>query len=260
LGAYSSRVTLMMGHAAQEALRKAREALAQAAINFFATKNIIINSKDLSFCDNKISVNTNPDLFVDFQQAIILAESACGSLVFSGDYRTTNRGGDYKGGSIGASPAYSCTAHIADVSVDIMSGKLKINKIWVAHDCGKALNPLLVEGQIEGSTYMGAAEVALEHMISDEQEGARQGLLINPSLLDYRIPTTLDTPDIYASIIEDPDPNGPYGAKEAGEGPLHSAIPAIANAIYDAVGIRLFALPFSPAKILAALREKNADT
>lgn len=256
LGAYSSRVTLMMGHAAQEAFRKARHALAQAVAQKF-----LMRPEDLIFSNNKIYVETNKNLTMNFHEAVTLAESSLGSLVFSGDYRTHPRGGDYKGGTIGASPAYSCTAHVADVSVDTFTGKITINKIWVAHDCGKALNPLLVEGQIEGSTYMGAAEVALEHMITDEEEGARQGMLINPSLLDYRMPTTLDTPDIYASIIEDPDPSGPYGAKEAGEGPLHGAIPAVANAIYDAVGIRLFSLPFSPKKVLAAIREKtNATT
>jgi CO/xanthine dehydrogenase Mo-binding subunit len=254
LGAYSSRVTLMMGHAAFEALAKARDVIAQAVSQIL---NKRLNSCDLIFLNQEISSKLDPKLTISFQDAIIRAESIHGSLVFTGNYRTTPRGGDYRGGSIGASPAYSCTAHIADVSVDTENGKIKINKIWVAHDCGRALNPLLVEGQIEGSTYMGAAEIALEHFITDIQEGARKGLLVNPSLLDYRIPTTLDTPDIYASIIEDPDPNGPYGAKEAGEGPLHSAIPAVANAIYDAVGIRLYSLPFTPAKVLAALGAKH---
>lgn len=260
LGAYSSRVTLMMGHAAQEALRKARHALAEVAAEKLSTDLLVIKPEDLIFSANKVYVESNKNIFMGFHEAVACAEAQRGTQAFSGDYRTVTRGGDYKGGSIGASPAYSCTAHVADVSVDIHSGKFKINKIWVAHDCGKAINPLLVEGQIEGSTYMGAAEVALEHMITDEEEGARKGLLINPSLLDYRLPTTLDTPDICASIIEDPDPNGPYGAKEAGEGPLHGAIPAIANAIYDAVGIRLFSLPFSPQKILAALKEKKDAT
>jgi len=261
LGAYSSRLTLMMGHAAQEALRKARSALAHAAANVFSTEHEIIRPEDIIFSANKLYASTNTNLAMNFEEAIILAESSLGALVFSGDYRTHARGGDYKGGSIGASPAYSCTAHVAEVSVDAATGKITIHKIWVAHDCGKAINPLLVEGQIEGSTYMGAAEVALEHMITDEEEGARRGLLINANLLDYRLPTTLDTPDIYASIIESPDPNGPYGAKEAGEGPLHGAIPAVANAIFDAVGIRLFSLPFSPKKILDAILEKtNATT
>jgi 4-hydroxybenzoyl-CoA reductase alpha subunit len=259
LGAYSSRLTLMMGSAAQEALRKARHALAQAAAEALSTKINIIKPEDLIFSENKILYNFDKNIYIDFHEAVIISETRFGTQIFSGDYRTVERGGNYKGGSIGASPAYSCTAHVAHVSVDSSSGKLTINKIWVAHDCGKAINPLLVEGQIEGSTYMGAAEVALEHMIIDEDEGARRGLLMNASLLEYRIPTSLDTPDIYASIIEDPDSNGPYGAKEAGEGPLHGAIPAVANAIYDAVGIRLFSLPFSPSKIMASLKQKEEE-
>ena len=110
---------------------------------------------------------------------------------------------------------------------------------------------------MEGSTMMGAAEVVLE----DQRygDGARAGMLVGPSLLDYRIPTTLDTPAIEALIVEKPDPNGPYGAKEAGEGPLHSSIPAVANAIYDAVGVRMKVLPFSPAHVLAALKTQAAD-
>jgi 4-hydroxybenzoyl-CoA reductase subunit alpha len=138
--------------------------------------------------------------------------------------------------------------------------------VWVAHDCGTAINPVIVEGQIEGSTYMGVAEVSLEEMLYGpypafgEAPGhahTRAGMLVGPSLLDYRIPTSLDTPAIEALIVEHPDKNGPYGAKEAGEGPLHSAIPAVANAIYDAVGIRLMELPFSSSKVLSALGHKE---
>lgn len=255
LGAYSSRVTLMMGHAAMEAMRKARSCIAEAvAAKLNQDSDRQVKAADLSFASSRVFVVDNPELGLDFSSALICAESTHGSLVFSGDYRTVERGGDYRGGSIGASPAYSCTAHVADVKVDIESGKIIINKIYVAHDCGRAINPLLVEGQMEGSTYMGAAEVFLEHFLTDEEEGARRGMLVGPSLLDYRIPTTLDTPLIESMIVENPDPNGPYGAKEAGEGPLHSAIPAVANAVFDAVGIRLTSLPFSPAKVLSALK------
>ncbi|HXW60627.1 MAG TPA: molybdopterin cofactor-binding domain-containing protein, partial [Myxococcota bacterium] len=257
LGAYSSRVTLMMGLAAQEAFKKARKVLSEAAAKALSKDGCAVDPLTLGFADNKVYSTIDQRLSLDFLEACTLAESAHGALVFSGDYRTKPRGGDYRGGSIGASPAYSCTAHVADVSVDTTTGFIHVNKIFVAHDCGRAINPLLVSGQMEGSTYMGMAEVALEHMITDEEEGARQGMLIKTSLLDYRLPTSLDTPAIKALIIEKPDKAGPYGAKEAGEGPLHSSIPAIANAVYDAVGIRLLSLPFTPAKVLKALREKE---
>lgn len=262
LGAYSSRVTLMMGLAAQEALRKARREIAHAVAQVLnadqnKARDFSIKPKELIFSGQRVFVTHDPKKGMSFYEACILAESLRGSLVFSGDYRTKARGGDYRGGAIGASPAYSCTAHVAEVSVDKETGIINIQKIYVAHDCGRAINPLLVSGQMEGSTYMGAAEVTLEHFITDEEEGARRGMLIGPSLLDYKIPTTLDTPTIEASIIEKPDQNGPYGAKEAGEGPLHSTIPAIANAVYDAIGIRLFSLPFTPAKVREAIKEKE---
>jgi len=124
----------------------------------------------------------------------------------------------------------------------------------VAHDCGRALNPTLVEGQMEGSVYMGYAEAIMEAHVIDER-----GLHTGPNLLDYRMPTSVETPDIISSIIETVDPGGPYGAKEAGEGPLHPIIPAIANAIWDAVGIRLRTIPFTPEKVLAALAERDAQ-
>jgi CO/xanthine dehydrogenase Mo-binding subunit len=120
----------------------------------------------------------------------------------------------------------------------------------VAHDCGRALNPTLVEGQVEGSVYMGFAEALMEAQLFDER-----GLHTGPNLLDYKIPTAMETPEIFTKIIETLDPGGPYGAKEAGEGPLHPIIPAIANAIFDAVGIRLRRIPFTPDRVRAALAE-----
>jgi CO/xanthine dehydrogenase Mo-binding subunit len=223
LGAYSSRVTFMVGIAAREACQKLAAKL-QAAGG------------------------------ATFVEACQRAEAAEGApLAATGGYRTQKLGGDYRGGTIGASPAYSFTAHVAEVSVDEETGIWKVERIWAAHDCGKALNPTLVEGQIEGSVYMGAAEAQMEEMVYDDK-----GLLFGPSLLDYRIPTSLDTPDLDSYIVESNDPTGPYGAKEAGEGPLHPAIPAIANAIHDACGIRIRELPFYPQRVLKLLRERDA--
>jgi CO/xanthine dehydrogenase Mo-binding subunit len=128
-----------------------------------------------------------------------------------------------------------------------------VKKVWVAHDCGRALNPVLVEGQMEGSAYMGFAEALMEEQIFKDGDHGRAGLHNAPSLLDYRIPTSLDTPELEALIVESIDPEGPYGAKEAGEGPLHPSIPAIANAIYDAIGVRMDRLPFSPPRMWRAI-------
>jgi CO/xanthine dehydrogenase Mo-binding subunit len=191
---------------------------------------------------------------MELGEAFRLAESKLGALGAVGSYDTPKDiHGDYRGGTIGASPAYSFTAHIAEVSVDLDTGVPKVETIWIAHDAGKPLNPMIVEGQMEGSAYMGFAEAILEeHVIS------ANGLHRGPSFLDYRMPTSLDTPELHSLLVETADPEGPYGAKEAGEGPLHPSIPAIANAIFDAVGIRLRRLPFSPPRVLAALREKRA--
>jgi 4-hydroxybenzoyl-CoA reductase subunit alpha len=136
-----------------------------------------------------------------------------------------------------------------------MTGEVRVEKVWAAHDCGRALNPVMVEGQIEGSVYMGWAEAIMEAQVFREN-----GLHMGPNLLDYRIPTSVETPELVADIIETLDPGGPYGAKEAGEGPLHPIIPAIANGIYDAVGIRLRRIPFTPDRVLAALQSETRAT
>ena len=184
-----------------------------------------------------------------------MAESDVGLLTATGNYDTPkDRHGSYRGGTIGASPAYSFTAHIAEVSVDIETGIVAVETVWVAHDCGKALSPRIVEGQMEGSVYMGFAEAIMEEHIIDSEHG---GVHPGPSLLDYRIPTFQDTPDIISLIVEHPDAQGPYGAKEAGEGPLHPIIPTISNAIYDAVGVRMNQTPFSPPKVLAAIEKRR---
>jgi 4-hydroxybenzoyl-CoA reductase subunit alpha len=264
LGSYSSRVTLMMGQAALEALRELREKIQEAVAAYWDSDDGAqalvagpISPNDVLLGEGRAWYRLQTDLSMSMPEAFRHAESRFGTMGATGGYRTKERGGPYRGGTIGASPAYSCTAHVADVEVDEETGRIHVHKIWAAHDCGRALHPVLVEGQIEGSTYMGFAEVWMEDMLYGTNP-VREGMLVGPSLLDYRIPTTLDTPAIEALIVEQPDPNGPYGAKEAGEGPLHSTIPAVANAIYDAVGIRLCELPFSPAKVRAALAEKRS--
>jgi 4-hydroxybenzoyl-CoA reductase subunit alpha len=249
LGAYSSRGTFMNGNAALMAAREIKGKMRQAVAEQFgcSPKHVLVSRGALVHMDD-------PTQTVDVTSAIQLAEAKFGTLGSVGHYNTPKLGGDYRGDTIGASPAYSFTAHVAEVEVDVETGYVRIAKIWVAHDCGKAICPVIVRGQMEGSAYMGAAESVLEeHVIRSN------GLHMGPNLLDYRIPTSLDTPDLEALIIESNDPEGPLGAKEAGEGPLHPSIPAVANAIHDAVGIRLKRLPFTPARVLAALEEKSAN-
>jgi 4-hydroxybenzoyl-CoA reductase subunit alpha len=248
LGAYSSRVTFMCGTACQEAARFMREEMVAALAAHWSVETKQVGVALGFYYDKQDSGRQ-----VSVVEVLHLAEAARGRpLGTTGAYRTRKVGGDYRGGTIGASPAYSTTAHIAEVSVDPETGIVRCEKVWVAHDCGKAINPTLVEGQIEGSVYMGYAEAIMEAQLYDER-----GLHLGPNLLDYPIPTSMETPDIFAKIIEAHDPGGPYGAKEAGEGPLHPIIPAIANAINDAVGVRLRRIPFTPERVLAALAENN---
>lgn len=248
LGAYSSRVTFMVGNATIDACRKVKEKLVQAV----AAEWEVPPERVLMSLGEVIDVN-DVEHRMSTRDAIILAEARFDTLGATGSYNTPQLGGKYRGGTIGASPAYSFTAHVVEVGVDTETGRILIEKVWVAHDCGRALNPVLVAGQMEGSVYMGLAEALMEeHGVDDK------GLHTGPSLLDYRIPTSLDTPEIQSLIVESVDPEGPYGAKEAGEGPLHPVLPAISNAVFDAVGIRLMRLPLTPARVLAALRERSA--
>ncbi len=251
LGAYSSRVTFMVGNAAVDAARKVRSKICAAVAEEWGA-----DPEDVVLADGWVSLESDPERRAPIARAFQIAETAHGALGATGSYNTPKDiHGEYRGGTIGSSPAYSFTAHVAEVEVDPETGFVEVGKIWVAHDCGRALNPVLVEGQMEGSAYMGYAEALMEEHIFKDAEHGRAGLHNAPSLLDYRIPTSLDTPELESLIVESVDPEGPYGAKEAGEGPLHPSIPAIANAIHDAVGIRMDRLPFSPPRVWRAIEE-----
>ena len=247
LGSYSSRVTFMAGNACIEAAEKIKDKLFE-----MASRKLKVPKSDLDCGKRLIFSKTDPMINMDWVEAANMAETAYGTIGETGSYKPPKIGGKYKGAGAGPSPSYSFSTHIAEVTVDTETGAVTVEKIWSAHDCGRALNPLIVEGQIEGSVYMGVGEALFEEHIF-----FKNGLHKNPSILEYKIPTILDTPEIESIIVETIDPEGPFGAKEAGEGPLHAAIPAIANAIYNAVGVRLDSTPFTPEKILKALEEKE---
>ncbi|MEX2528135.1 MAG: N-acetylmuramoyl-L-alanine amidase-like domain-containing protein [Gemmatimonadota bacterium] len=250
LGAYSSRVTFMLGNACLDAAGKLRRKVQVAVGEAWECP-----PEEVLLAGGRAHWLQDTSRQMPIREAFVLAESRFGTLGEVGWYNTPKDvHGDYRGGTIGASPAYSFTAHVAEVDVDLDTGYVKVEKLWVAHDCGRALNPVLVEGQMEGSAYMGFGEAMMEEQAFKSSEEGRAGLHHGPSLLDYRIPTTLDTPELESFIVESLDPEGPYGAKEAGEGPLHPSIPAIANAIHDAVGIRMDALPFTPPRVWRELR------
>jgi 4-hydroxybenzoyl-CoA reductase subunit alpha len=188
-----------------------------------------------------------------FEEAVVAAIDFHGALTGTGSYAPPQeaRGGKHKGAGVGPSPAYSYSAQVAEVSVDEETGEVTVHKVWAAHDCGRALNPVSVEGQIIGSVWMGMGQALTEEMIW------KDGMLMNPGLLEYRSPSAVESPAVEPIIVESIDPEGPFGAKECSEGSLAATIPAIANAICDAVGVRLHESPFTPERILAALRAKK---
>jgi len=279
LGAYSSRVTFMAGNAtlrAAEAVKK--DIISAAAQRIGCLAEEVVMSGDRVWkrgaepgepesavarghVDGQILRGSvlqsrkeeSPKTHLSFEEAVVAAIDLHGGLTGTGSYAPPMeaRGGQHKGAGVGPSPAYSYSAQVAEVSVDEETGVVTVHKIWAAHDCGRALNPVAVEGQVIGSVWMGLGQALQEEMIW------KDGLMMNPGLLEYRSPSSVESPEIECIIVESIDPEGPFGAKEAGEGSLAATIPAISNAIYDAVGIRLREVPFSPERVLAALRAKK---
>ncbi len=244
LGSYSSRVTFMAGNAAIAAALKLKAQLFEAA-----SAQLRVPEERLRAENGVIYDEDDPGTSLSFIQAVQLAEARYGALVASGSYAPPEGiHGDYKGAGVGPSPAYSYSACVAQVAVDVETGEVVVEKLWLAHDVGQSINPLLVAGQVEGGAYMGYGEAVMEQQIF------RKGRHKIPSLLDYKLPTTLDTPEIETILVEIPDREGPFGGKEAGQGPLNPVIPAIANAVYDAVGVRIDETPITADKLLKALR------
>jgi len=246
LGSYSSRVTLMCGMAAIQAAQRLRAVIARAV-----ARKLEVDAELLVFRDRKVGVPDDWEKAVPFPHAVELAEAMHGVLAFPGSYAPPKRAGKYKGGGVGPSPCYSYSACAVELTVDEETGEIELHDVWIGHDVGRALNPLLVEGQVEGSVYMGIGEALMEAQVF------RKGLHKHPSMLEYKSPTTLETPEIHTILVETDDPEGPFGAKEAGQGPLLPVLPAIANAVYNAVGVRVDEVPISPEKVLKGLDLKR---
>jgi 4-hydroxybenzoyl-CoA reductase subunit alpha len=289
IGSYSSRVTFMAGNATLRAAAEVKKLIAAAA-----SQKMNCEPDDVVFRDDVVVSRTGhvgtaaigppaeqseaatvsgrvegqilrgslqqkrndegPKDQMTFEEAVVAAIDFHGALTGTGSYAPPPqaRGGKHKGAGVGPSPAYSYSAQVAEVSVDEETGEVTVHKVWAAHDCGRALNPVSVEGQIIGSVWMGMGQALTEEMVW------KDGMLMNPGLLEYRSPSSVESPDVEPIIVESVDPEGPFGAKECSEGSLAATIPAIANAIYDAVGIRLHESPFTPERVLAALRGKKS--
>jgi 4-hydroxybenzoyl-CoA reductase subunit alpha len=253
LGSYSSRVTLMMGNAAIEAATRARDLLAQAV-----SRKLEIPLERVTFQGRRVFDAETPERGVTFQEAVCIAEAQFGTLGTTGSYTPPKSPAKFKGGGVGPSPAYSYTAAVVEVEVDPETGWLVVPRVWIAHDIGRSLNPTLVRGQVEGSVYMGLGEALMEEQAFRRLPPRLSHALVHkfPSLLEYKSPTFLEMPDVHTDLIESRDPAGPFGAKEVGQGPLLPIMPALANAVYDAVGVRIDEIPVTPEKILKALQRK----
>jgi 4-hydroxybenzoyl-CoA reductase alpha subunit len=239
LGSYSSRVTFMAGNAALEAARKMRDLIVAAA----AEKMGVVDVEEIDVGGGRVGE-------FSFEEACVIATTKFGALSTTGSYKPPRIGGPFKGSGVGPSPAYSYSAAVVAVEADARTGLVTVKKVWIAHDIGRSINPLLVIGQVEGGVYMGLGEALME-----EQE-FRRGLHKWPSMLEYKSPTFLDTPPIETILVETLDPEGPYGAKEAGQGPLLPVIPAVNAALFDALGVWVDETPLTPEKVLRALEAK----
>lgn len=248
LGSYSSRVTFMAGNAALRAgeaiFRKLQRACGR--LTGKPADRFVKGDGETYLCLD------DPSIVIPFMDALQEALADNGALIAKGAYIAPKLGGAFKGSGAGLSPSYSYQAFVAEVEVDPETGFTRVVEAWAAHDCGKALNRLVVEGQIEGSVHMGMGQALTEQMLY-----LNNGQLRNGSFLDYKIPSPVDTPELHAILVESNDPEGPLGAKECGEGALAPIIPAIGNAVYDAVGVRLHEVPMTPERVLKALEAKR---
>lgn len=250
LGSYSSRVTLMTGQAAIQAAERVRATIAAPV-----AAKLDIPVDRVVFAGGRVFDANDPNAGMTFAEAIVTAESRVGTIGGVGSYKPPRSPGRYRGAGVGPSAAYSYSACVAEVEVDPETGMVRVPTIWIGHDVGQCINPALVMGQVEGGVYMGLGEALMEEMAYRENRNVVHKW---PSLLEYKSPTTHEMCDVITYLIEDPEPNGPFGGKEAGQGPLLPVMPAVANAIYDAVGVRVDEVPMSPPRVLKAIQAKAA--
>jgi 4-hydroxybenzoyl-CoA reductase subunit alpha len=246
-GSYSSRVSFMVGNAAIAAAQNLKKLLVEAA-----ARRLEVSPKDIECLGETYRV-AGTDRTLAYASVVAAALEEGGALGAKGTYSTPpeTQGGKFRGAAVGSSAAFSYAAQVVEVSVDEETGMIRVEKIWVAHDCGFAINPLAVEGQVQGSVWMGMGQALCE------ETQYHEGRALRANLLDYRVPTIVESPPIEVHIVESRDPGGPFGAKEAGEGSLAGFLAALTNAVHDAVGLRLTELPASPDRVLEALQARR---
>ncbi|MFQ5463697.1 MAG: molybdopterin-dependent oxidoreductase [Phycisphaerae bacterium] len=249
LGAYSSRVTLMAGHAVSRAGAAVVDKMKPYAAKLLDCPEAIVDAHD-----GVMFVRNDPSRSVAWEEVARKYFNANGPLVGTGAYKPPDGlGGDYKGSTVGTSPAYSFGSAVCEVSVDLETGKVKIDQFTDYHDCGTPINPMAVHGQVEGAVVMGASETMLEDVQFD-----KQGRILNPNLHGYLMMTIKDAPEIFSGLVDSYEPRGPFGAKEIGEGSTLPVLGAVAHAIANATGVWIKDLPITPEKILKAIRREQA--
>ncbi|WP_028321337.1 molybdopterin cofactor-binding domain-containing protein [Desulfatiglans anilini] len=266
LGAYSSRQTLMSGHAAKEAAEDVKRQVLEVVSEILGVPmdemdikdGLIHFKKDVDFSGLRTAYIKEHRGWTDpptgdkltFREAARMAYLARGSIVGTGKYKPPALGGKFKGAAVGTSPAYGCSAQVVEVTVDLETGRVKVDQMTDAHDCGLAINVTSVEGQMQGSLSMGLGEALYEEVKIDAK-----GRVLNGNLGEYKIATALDMPNVNTIVVETGEPNGPFGAKEVGEGAIMPTIPAILNAVHDAIGVRIDELPLTPERVFMAIQK-----
>ncbi|MFH1313651.1 MAG: molybdopterin cofactor-binding domain-containing protein [Candidatus Eisenbacteria bacterium] len=248
LGAYSSRVTLMGGNAVVMASGRIVEQLLP-----IAARELGCDASVLSVHDGSIVSKDDAGISMDWAEAARIYFNENGPLVGTGFYKPPEGlGGDYKGAAVGTSPAYSFGTTVCELAVDLETGKVTLERFTDSHDCGTPINPRMVHGQVEGAVVMAAGETLMEEVVFDDK-----GDIVNSNLHEYLIMTIKDAPEIMSGIVDSYEPEGPFGAKEVGEGSTLPVMGAVAHAIAQAAGVWVTDLPVTPEKILRALKEKH---
>jgi 4-hydroxybenzoyl-CoA reductase subunit alpha len=247
-GTMDSRATYGAGHAVKNAALDAKKKILEVA-----GVQLGVRAEQLECRDEKIYSIYDKRKSMSFWDAVSKYQDIVGTVFGTGDYTPPQPKAGYPGNNIiGPSPAFGFTAQIAEVDVDLRTGQVKILRYYEATDCGKAINPASVEGQVVGGISMGLGQALMEEIVVD-----RQGRVLNPNFHDYKIPTTMDMPDMDSEIVDSYDPTSAFGGKEVGEAPTGPVCAVLLNAVYDAIGIRFTELPLTPEKVFRAMRGEN---
>ena len=246
-GAYASRQTLMGGWAVKFAGEEIKEKILKMAAEMTGFLPEQLDAKQ-----GVVFQKAHPDEKLTYAEVARTYFVKYGSLIGRGSYAPPRLGGKFKGAPVGTSPAYSAATQVAEVQIDEETGEVEVIEAWDVHDCGFVINPALLHAQVHGAFYMGMGESIWEEMLYDEK-----GDVMNGNFSEYRMPTALDMPPVASELVDTVDPNAPWGVKEVGEGATTPTMGCLANAIYDAMGVRIGSLPLTYEKVWRAMKEKR---